>query len=308
MPKKFGGGASGILAGVLVCGVGLGLSGDATALVQWTLTSGGCIGTTGGSCGGEFADTRTFETSFNNEGGDPTVTASGWANTELSGNTTLGQGDIAQYGGGLGVRNADWNTDPGDPGENGSPEHAMDNDDRFDLILFDFGDDVISLSEITLGYFNTDADISVLAYTGDGDPLDTSDADDLLQQTYTSTSTTLANSADPDDPAFAWTIIGSYDVDSTDPTAPYTQPIDTIVASSYWIVSSFNPVIGNCLTSYCNHPSYTDHVKIKILAGNIIEPPIDPTGDPVPEPGTLMLMACAIPLIARRRWRLRTVL
>jgi hypothetical protein len=61
----------------------------------------------------------------------------------------------------MGVRNADEGT--------GSPNHAMDNSGNIDSILFSW-DKAITLSQVTIGWAAYDADITVLAYTGTGNP------------------------------------------------------------------------------------------------------------------------------------------
>lgn len=275
-----------VLAALLVLGVGH-IPTNALALVKWTLTSADCISATGGACDQEYASSRTFKPS-DSEG--PNVTATGWANT-IGTNTRLEMGEVAQYDGGLGVRNAD-HPDSGrsstDGREGTNPEHAMDNDERFDLVLFDFGGVDIRLSEVTLGWYSGDSDITVLAYTGIGDILNATHLDYFGARTYTSSTQDLTD--------YGWQVIGSYDVDSTDNTGShYVQPIDTDVSSSFWIVGAYNPVFASngCETTYCNGPaSYPDFVKVKKLAGH--------TDVAIPEPGTLLLLLTAsLPLIAR---------
>ena len=261
----------------------------AVANIDWEFNPSGCVSTIpANNCNSEFADSRTFETSL---GTGPYVTVTGWANTLNNNDTKLEMGDIAQYSGGLGVRNADWDQDPNlrDFDEGDPPEHAMDNNDRFDLILFDFGDEEITLNSVTLGWTYLDADISMLAYTGDGDPTGV-----LPDRTYTGTSQDLTSNG--------WTTIGSYDVDFTDPSdPPIVQPIAAAdsVSSSYWIVSAYNPAVGECKAGMCQSDNYLDYVKIVALAGTVTTPPPPDPPAGVPAPGSALLLAAGLPFMRR---------
>jgi hypothetical protein len=103
-------------------------------------------------------------------------TATGWANTQGNNWTTTDQtlekGHLQAWGGGLGVRNLDYSTSANgnesrlDSSEGSSPEHATDNQERFDSILYSFNQS-FSLTGINLSWYSGDADLSVLAYTGD---------------------------------------------------------------------------------------------------------------------------------------------
>lgn len=276
---------------LLAVALGIGVAhtpGVATAAVNWMFTSGSCVAASDGSCtNDEFDRSQTYAGDI---AATPDVTVSGWGNT-LTSNTTLEQGWIARYSGGLGVRNNDWNRTNSDgsaqdPGEGSSPEHAVDNDDRFDFVLFDFGGTAISLNQVTLGYRYQDADISVLAYTGGGAPV-------LTGETYTDSAETLVSNNG------GWEVIGNYDVDSIDSSKPYTAAINTAnVESSYWIVGAYNSVFGDC--SSCQVGGYLDYFKILGVAGE----PVPDTGfEPsVPAPGTLLLLAAAgWPLLSRVR-------
>jgi hypothetical protein len=74
---------------------------------------------------------------------------------------------LATYSGGLGVTNRDISA--GDWNEDQSPEHAMDNIDRYDSVQFAFSQ-AIKLTGLEVGWIGDDSDITVLAYTGAGSP------------------------------------------------------------------------------------------------------------------------------------------
>ncbi len=277
----------------LVC-LGVIYAPASNALVEeqsyWT-TSDHCTSATGGTCYSEFADSRTF-VSMTGE----LVTTTAWSNTEnINGgsNNRLASAEVAQYGGGLGVRNADWNTSPGDPGENASPEHAIDNNDRFDMILFDFQGVSVALEEVYVGWYSNDADISVLAYTGNG-PLNLDDREvDIDGEDLT---------------ANGWDIVGNYDVDSDNGGAGNNALIQEGVAeedkvrSSFWLISAYNPIFASagCATgNNCNFPEWADNFKIKDLITSTNDTPPPPTS--VPAPGSLLLLATALMFARKRR-------
>ncbi len=265
--------------------ISLALSGTASAApITWTFDNASCVSTAGpsGNCGsgaGNFSDARTYQGTGLGAGD---VTVSGWANT-IDGNERLQQGQIMHSGGGLGVRNSDFNS--GDAGEGASPELSIDNDDRFDLVLFDFGNVSVTLDAINLGGFTQDADISILAYTGNLDPTNSAAAHYIGDREAWWNSDTDKNE---DLTTNGWTLIGNHDVDSG-PGIGNDQAINSgNVASNYWLVSAYNPVFGsNCSpsNSYCQS-DYEDYFNILSVTGEV-------QMTTIPEPGTLALLGLA---------------
>lgn len=261
---------------------GVAMSLPASAAVKWTFHSDYCVGTCNS---GE----RVFAPSYESNGDSGNnVSTTAWANTEPGGtNNELSGANLNLYNGsGLGVTHGD----DGYIDDSGSPQHSMDNQDRFDVMLFDFGGQEINLSQIDVGWRYNDGDISVLAWTGGGTP----DVDGVL---YSETAENLTSSG--------WELIGNYDVNSYS-NGVYSQNINTDVSSSYWLIGAYNPVFGSCegsdVCSYeSGHYDY-DFVKLLALKGNLPDEPPPPTD--VPEPLSLLLLAGGLAPLAWRRRRL----
>ena len=96
---------------------------------------------------------------------------------------------LASYSGGLGVTNRDGVSGGGDTYEGtiaqtSVPGHTMDNELRYDSMLFDFGaGNAFQLKSVTVGWWQTDSDLTILAYTGTGTPTFT---DSSASQGYSS--------------------------------------------------------------------------------------------------------------------------
>ena len=258
----------------------------ASADVTWTFNSTNCQSTVGptGQCGGggsNLADGRTYQGDDNASN----VTVSGWANTLGDSTTRLELGKITHYGGGLGVTNADA-AGGGDTNEGIDPEHAVDNNERFDLVLMDFSDgNPVTLTSISMGYISGDADISLLAYGG-GVPT-------LAGVVYNEITEGLTGSG-------GWTLVGNYDLSGNsavnldpDGAGPMTS-----VSSQYWIVAAHNNVFGNdCIYDSNGCPNANEHFKIQSVAGAISRTP----ASSVPAPPTFMLMALGLAWLGRKQ-------
>ena len=286
---------------VLALALGFGSSAQATT---WTHTS-----TVANNAVSDHTNTAGYTLDVGNtstmSSGGVTVTATAWANTNEYGGVnetyvgpsanslsyTLESAYLANYSGGYGVANRDMTTDgsaSGDEGEGVTPEHAMDNEDRFDSILFSFSGapNGVVLSAVTTGWVSGDSDISVWAYTGG-----TSTSTDLTGKTYSSLGA-------------GWTLVGQYNGGSGSGSIGINA---SGISSSYWLVGAYTAVSGaTCAT--CD--AGDDFMKIASLTGTVASCTSTPTapgctpgggGGNVPEPATLGLLGLGLLGLMRAR-------
>jgi hypothetical protein len=254
----------------ILCGaVVLAVAGQVSAATSWTLT--GAVPTPGVSVSG-YANTGGTDNAANaaNNGALQTIQSAAW------------QGNVAgaYYGG---IKNSDACPGVagsvcalyGDWNENSTPEHAMDNNQRYDMALLSFGSSV-KLTNMKLSYVNTDSDVTVMAYIGTGAPT-------MIGNTYNQ----LLGLG-------GWASIGNYANIGTATTLINAGGI----YSSYWLIGAYNPLANGSASANGGALDVgNDYVKLASVSGVACVGGTGPTCSPpgqVPEPGSLALFGLAL--------------
>lgn len=223
--------------------------------------------------------------------GSPSLSAQAWSNTQGGTTASPASGPLetaylpAWGGNGLGVQNRDMQNlpgpvpvglgDRGDAVEGSSPEHAMDNNQRYDSMLFSFGGGGMKLTGVEIGYRNTDSDMFVFAYTS-GNP-----APGSLPLGGLNYSQLTSN---------GWSLIGNY----SNLVVSSKKDVNAGgVTANYWLIGT-GCYTGTTGSGVSNCDGYKEHVKLLALYG-------DPGDRKVPEPGSALLFGVA----AFAAWRVR---
>ena len=255
----------------------------AWAEFKYSFSSGSnCLGpaTYGSACA--FGNTRNATSVSGGPGPLPattSVTAQAWSNTAGTGSGALQTAYLPSWGtNGLGVQNRDMANVPSpapnllgdgqDGTESSSPEHAMDNSDRYDSIVFAFGGLGFKLTGVEIGWSSNDSDIFVLA------------SNVPIPVNATGTSTLNYN----DLTSNGWSLIGNY---SNVPTNSKVAVNAGGVTANYWLIGTGCYTGSGIGVNLCGS-NYTDHVKLLALYG-------EPSRDhKAPEPSSAFLMLGAL--------------
>ena len=176
-----------------------------------------------------------------------------------------------------------------------SPNHSMDNQDSNgtpDLFLLSFAT-AVSLSEVVVGWWQTDADFTLMAYKNPGDP---TVAPTIQGKTAATSGAGLLtggtgagwilveNSGDADQNA-AQTMSNNRSVNTANPSNPTT--------SSWWLISAYNSGYG----AGALDTNRSDYIKLLSVSSR----DVPTTG--VAEPGSMALVGLALAgaLFVRRR-------
>ncbi|MGZ5089817.1 MAG: exosortase-dependent surface protein XDP1 [Burkholderiales bacterium] len=184
------------------------------------------------------------------------------------------------YSGGWGINNLDGCSSPcsGDAGDLAglAPEHAIDNEQRYEMALLNFTSSKVKLTGLQIGWSSTDSDMTVMAYTG---------------TTPFAMNTNLVGRTYAELVSYGWTAIGNYANAST------SSPLAINAAgvfSSYWLIGAYNPLANNAGGLTDNN----DYVKLFSVTGSLPN-----TTQSVAEPGSLALVAVALLTMGRLRRR-----
>ncbi|MCE1184176.1 MAG: PEP-CTERM sorting domain-containing protein [Rhodocyclales bacterium] len=226
---------------------------------------------------GNFGNTRSYDA--NSGGGNVTISA--WSNTKNSTTSTSAYIESAYLGiytGGLGVTNRDGATSAGDTYEgtitnSTAPGHTMDNELRYDSMLFDFGSSA-KLNSVTVGWWYTDSDLTVLAYTGTGTPTFTSANQSYSSLLSSGWSVVKANAGTTGTANYS--NVGQGAAQSTDSSTYAPVAVNDLnISARYWLVGALNTLV-QALPSGATVNAGNDYVKIAAISATYATP--EPSG------------------------------
>lgn len=242
----------------ILCGIAaLLVAGQASAVTTWTL----------GSNYGTISSGVSVQALANTGGSNNSSGAANNGATQTIQNATWN----SSYGG---IKNADACSSGSycDLNEGVSPEHAIDNEQRYDMALLSFSSSV-QLSQLKLGWKQGDSDVTVMAYQGIGAP-------SLIGKTFGQLI------------SLGWTSIGNYsDVGTSSALAINSGGI----FSSYWLIGAYNPLANPGGGSVTGGSTSYDYVKLASVSGCVsgTQGCAPPNGQ-VPEPGSMALIGLGL--------------
>ncbi len=158
-----------------------------------------------------------------------------------------------------------------------TPNHAVDNEaGDYDMHLLSF-DEMVKLTALDIGWYQTDTDISILAFNGTS-----FDSSSLLGKKWQDL---IGN---------GWQLVGNYyNVDYGPNNGAVNQGG---ITSQYWLVGAYNSNFGNVFSGpNIDKSKGNDYYKLK---GVVVERPVK-----LPEPSSVLLLALSLLglCVARRR-------
>ena len=260
----------------VLCGaVTLAMSGQVLADVTWVLSpTESTVVSAGGIGESTTAWANTTGSGVNGSSAD------GYAIAAQTGQMTL------YSGGGIGVNNlarcaTSTQVNNCDTNEGVAPEHAIDNNERYEMLKLSFGSSV-KLTKATIGYAQPDSDMTVLAYTGIG-------SSNITGMTWAAVK--LSSS---------WQVIGNYGTSAQTPDPFGTLvnvALNTTYSSTAWLIGAYNPLAGGTTSGLTLGDDSIKLLSVDGVAGT--------TTQQVPEPGSLALFGLAFAGMAALRRRQR---
>lgn len=293
------------ISSALLLALGLTLSASASAQSTWNVYSGSSGGsgcTQNGTYSGTYNNSWAC-TSVTGGTAGTAMTASAWStdrtNSSTPSHSLTGSGFASAYmssqgNSGFGAASRTEGLSPS------SPDHAFDsyNPGTMDALLLDFGSTSVILDKIGLGWTQSDADITVMRWTGTTAPTRTNGTSSLSGDGQQNLTNVLYNPATP--LIAGWQLVGSYADLGTDSSVPFggaARDINTTQSSSWWLISTFNTTLtggstsctaanGSTTTCGAGNDSFKfNYVTTKTGGGG---------GQGVPEPGSLALAMLAL--------------
>lgn len=298
--------------GLLACGASAALV-STSAMASWTFDSNGTLAANGTTATAN-SDTNKYSA---NVAGDPTVSLTGFyiGNVTTAGASTgswASSANVSTTGGsdnaqGLANQGA-WGQGMYTGSDNGSPYHAIDNNQNTEGVLLSFAGNV-SLTGVGLGYVSNGT-TSNCVVAGQGCTVAdnaaatvTADVAVYRWAGTTGTGNGTATVAGLTSTLSGWELVGVYDM-RTDAASVYDKNAVNSAGktSSWWLITAYNSGLKGQSTATGSFDNGNDYFKLLGVAATKCSSSVSTsgtcggtnTGGKLPEPATLALTSVAL--------------